>query len=135
MCVYGETLFSIQRRFVTLLVNSYQYTPVEAEKLATYDAIKVETEWEYDGESVIGVLRIPVSTKEYADMVVKHEAKLKAYNKWYAANKDEIEVELAVREVQKREQETAKAQKEVDRLGKLLAKNHEKLKTLGVESF
>ena len=130
--VYGETLYNIQRQFVRLLMYSHQYAPDEAEDFASYDAIRVETEWDYDSEILVAEIHIPISEKEYGDMVVKYKAQLKSYNKWYEENKDEIEEEVALREVQKRERETIKAQKEVDRLGKLLTKNHAKLKAMGI---
>lgn len=93
----------------------------------TYDNIEVTTEWDYDCESVVAKFKILVSTKEYEANVVKHEVKLKAYNKWYADNKDEIETELALRASANRLAEATRVQKQIDKLGKQLEANHKKL--------
>ena len=127
-CLTLIQILSEARRYI----EPYGYTEEETRTLVTYDNIEVTTEWDYDYEAVVAKFKILVSTKEYEANVVKHEVKLKAYNKWYADNKDEIKAELELREQQKNEDEAARVQKQIDKLGKQLARNQEKLKSMGV---
>lgn len=109
------------------LVDSYKYTSDEAIKLLDYKDITVETEWDYDCETVSAMFTAPVSDYEFRISNQQYRKKLTAYNKWCVDNADEINEELARRVEAKKIKDAEKAQREVDRLTKELAAIHLKM--------
>ena len=132
--------YSVQAGYSTLdtilddcrshLVDLYNYTTDEAIKLVDYKDITVETEWDYDCETVSATFSITVSDHEFDASNQKYLDKLAIHSAWCKDNKDAINDELDRRANAKKVNEAKTTQANVDRLTKELAINQKKLKSL-----
>lgn len=129
--IYGETLDMVLTSCRQYAIHA-GYTPEEAKNLIQYTNVEVDKEWDYDYEALVAKFTIPTSDKEHSDNQVRHQRLLKSYNKWYEESKDKIEAELEARALAKEASEAERVQAQIDKLGKQLARNQQKLKAMGL---
>lgn len=88
-------------------------------------SLSVENEWDYgDVTSRVELTwREEQSEEEYEEAIIKpYIARLKKYYAWYDENKDQIEEEIALRELEARSEEKTSREKKIKQLEQELAK-------------
>lgn len=120
MNVCFETIGSIYDKLVELGINPY--------------VAKVEYELSYSpcecDEHFVEYKSPRWTEEEFKDELSRYEKRLDTYNKWYEANKDEIEAELAKRKKEKVEKEKKRAEIEKIKKEKEIAKLQKQLSKL-----
>lgn len=84
----------------------------------------------YDAVELVAQFTTLESDANWAVRAAAYEKRLKAYVEWYEQNEDEINDELAARELAKHDENIKRTQEKLAKLSAELARNHRKLASL-----